>query len=82
MFPHGTRGGAAQPINIDIVRIHHYWTRHEKYFRENKISRRERYEGGKYTEERIQSLIQSLNQEEDTSIIRFVPRLRARLGYQ
>lgn len=42
IFPHGTKGGSHQPIHIEIARCHHYWTRDEKYFRENKIARRER----------------------------------------
>jgi hypothetical protein len=80
IFPHNTRGGAQQPINIDIVRIHHYWTRDEKHFREQKIPRRERLEKKPYTEERIQEIIHSLNQEEDLSILRFVKRLKMRLS--
>lgn len=80
LFPHGTRGGAHQPINIDIARINHYWTRDEKYFREKKVARRERYEGSPYTEERIQAIISDLDQEADGAILRYVPALRARLG--
>jgi hypothetical protein len=79
LFPHGTRGGAHQPINVDIVRIQHYWTRDEKYFREKKIPRRERLEGKRYSEERIQSIIQGFNQELDESALRFVPALRKKL---
>lgn len=80
LFPHNTRGGARQPIHIDIVRIHHYWTRDEKYFRKNKVKRRQRCEGSTYTEEHIQSILNGLNQEVDDTIIRFVPALRKRLG--
>lgn len=81
LFPHGTRGGAHQPINVDIVRIQHYWTRDEKYFREKKIPRRERLlERTTYSEESIQSFIQGFNQEVDESALRFVPALRKRLG--
>jgi Glycosyltransferase family 92 len=80
IFPHHTRGGAQQPINIDIVRIHHYWTRDEKYFREQKIPRRERFEKIPYTEEKIQELMHALDQEEDLSILRFVNPLKKRLS--
>lgn len=80
IFPHGTRGGAHQPINIDIVRINHYWMRDEYYFLNFKVPRRERFEGTTYTNERIQQMIDALNQVQDTTILRFVPGLRARLG--
>lgn len=80
LFPHGTRGGAHQPINIDIARINHYWTRDEKYFREKKVPRRKRCEGAAFTEERVQATMQDLNQELDGAILRFVPALRERLG--
>jgi hypothetical protein len=80
IFPHGTRGGAWQPIHIDIVRIHHYWMKDEDYFRNFKVPRREKFEGTTYTEERIQAMINALNQVQDTTILRFVPRLRSRLG--
>lgn len=79
IFPHGTRGGAMQPINIDIVRIHHYWTRDEDYFLNQKIVRRQRYEGNAYTSERIQQIYKELNGVQDTTILRFVPELRKRL---
>ncbi len=80
LFPHGARGGANQTINIDRLRIHHYWTRDEKYFREKKIPRKKWMRGVEYTEERIQKRLRDLNQIEDRSILRFVPALRARLG--
>ena len=80
LFPHGTRGGVHQPINIDIVRIHHYWTRDEDYFLNQKVPRRERCEGGAYSPERIQQIFQEFNQVQDTTILRFVPALRKRLG--
>jgi hypothetical protein len=80
IFPHGTRGGAAQPINVDIVRIHHYWTRDEDYFINYKVPRRERCEGTTYTPERIADIFRDLNVVEDTTILRFVPELRRRLG--
>lgn len=81
IFPHGTRGGAHQPIHIDIARCNHYWTRDEKYFRERKIARRERLEGAPISEERVQATLEELSQEVDTTILRFVPALRKRLNY-
>lgn len=81
LFPHGTRGGAMQPIHVDIVRIHHYWTRDEDYFINQKVKRRERYENSPYTPERIQQIYLELNQELDETILRFVPKLRQRLGF-
>lgn len=80
IFPHGTRGGAAQPINVDIVRIHHYWTRDEDYFLNFKVPRRARYIGFTYSPEQIEGFFHDLNQVEDTTILRFVPGLRSRLG--
>lgn len=81
IFPHGTRGGAHQPIHIEIARCHHYWTRDEKYFREKKIARRERLESAPISEERIQATINDLDQEVDDTILRFVPALRKKLNY-
>lgn len=80
IFPHGARGGAVQPIHLDIVRIHHYWTRDEDFFINVKVPRRERCEGNPFSEERIQQFYQEFNQVQDTSILRFVPELRKRLG--
>ncbi len=80
IFPHGTRGGAGQPINIDYIRINHYWTRTEDYFLQQKIPRRERLEGVRYTPERILQIFQEFNQEPDEAILRFVPALRNKLG--
>jgi hypothetical protein len=80
IFPHKKRGGANQPIHIDIVRIHHYWTRDEDYFLNQKIPRRERYEKAPYTAERIEQIYADFNQVEDKTILKFVPALRKRLG--
>lgn len=73
-------GGYEYPIlSIDHIRIHHYWTRDEKYFREKKVPRRVRLEGLGFTEEKIQSIFDEMNQVRDETIIRFVPALRQRL---
>lgn len=82
LFPHGTRGGANQSINIDIVRIHHYWTRDEDYFLTQKVPRKERVKASPFTPEGIQKIFQELNQVEDTTILRFVPALKQRLRSQ
>lgn len=78
-WPHGTRGGALQPMHVQFVKINHYWTGPEKNFRLKKVPRRERYDKIPYTEDRIQKTINSLNIIQDTSILKFVPGLRKRL---
>ncbi len=80
VFPNGSRGTARDPIQTDIVQINHYWTRDEKYFREKKVPRRERRENAKFSEERIQAIMRSMNHVEDDCILRFVPALRVALG--
>lgn len=59
-------------IDISKIRINHYWTRDERYFRKNKIPRyrkwRNEIEGyRRYLE---------MNRVEDRSIFRFAPKLR------
>lgn len=73
-------GGPNQPIQIDQICIHHYWTKTEKYFREVKCPRRERYERRGYAEHELQKFQLELNQELDTSILRYVPYVKWRLG--
>lgn len=77
-------GGPYQPVQIDPIRIHHYFPRTERYLREKKLPRRERYDHRIYSEEEklqfIQRFDQEMNQVEDTTMLQYVPRLRRRLG--
>jgi hypothetical protein len=69
-------GGPFQPIQIDYLRVNHYWLRSEEYFRKYKVPRRERYENRKISEEEILALIQGFNVEVDTSIHKYLPQLK------
>jgi len=77
-------GGPYQPIQIDPIRIHHYFPRTEKYLREIKIPRRQRYERQIYSQEDIERIVKQFdlefNEVEDTAIMKYVPLLRKRLG--
>jgi hypothetical protein len=66
--------GAHSPyVQVNKLRINHYWLRDEFYFHHYKIPRRLKWGHP------IQSLMQChklLNSDENTSILRFVPKLR------
>ena len=65
-------------ISHDQIRINHYWTRTEKYFREEKIeSRKMRRESE--TEEALRKRAAAYNLASDFAIQRFVPELKNRL---
>jgi len=66
--------------NDDKIRINHYWTRTESYFREVKIARRNRCAKPK-TDEAYQLMADSYNEYIDTEILQFAPALREILGY-
>jgi hypothetical protein len=63
-------------INIDKIRINHYWSRDEDYFYNVKVSRRVAWDMP-YAE--IIHRMNSLNAETDTEILRFVPALRKKI---
>ncbi len=67
-------------LSIDRIRINHYWTRTESYFESRKIlSRGQRRHSD--TPEHLRRLAARYNECSDDEILRFVPRLRAALGY-
>lgn len=68
------------PIQIDKIRINHYWTRDEDFFFNVKIPRRMRCTGKSYPPHEVKKLFKALNEIEDGIILRFVPALRARLN--
>lgn len=77
-------GGPHQPVQIDPIRIHHYFPRTERYLYEKKLPRRGRYIGKPYTQEEmdqeVRRLDQELNQEYDDTILKYVPKLKKRLS--
>ncbi len=64
-------------VQVDKLRINHYWLRDESYFRNFKIPRRIKW--GNSVEDLYQSR-QELNTEVNSSILRFVPQLRKNLN--
>ena len=70
---------AGQTVQINRIRLNHYWTRDEDFFLNVKIPRREIFEGKKYTQEAIQDYYNTFNKVEDKIMDRFVPRLKKRM---
>jgi hypothetical protein len=68
------RFGPFSPILVDKIRINHYWTRDEKFFYERKIARRQGWLDGGSIER-----ANNLNEVVDTSIHKYVPKLREKL---
>lgn len=64
---------------VDRIRINHYWTRDESYFKEHKMkSRQDRYtQEDEIYQRRIAS---EYNVSEDRAILRFVPELKKKMG--
>ena len=65
-------------IQVDQMRINHYWTRDEDYFHRFKIPRRRHWSG--YSKETITEIADAYNQIQDLTIHRFVPQLREKMG--
>lgn len=65
-------------VCVDEIRINHYWTRTEKYLREEKIPKRVHM----YNDSGAMLLewAERYNQFEDTTILQFVPKLKAKMG--
>lgn len=66
------------PVIIGRLQINHYWTKDEKFLYEVKIPRRNGWQEGL---DGILNRAARINKEVDTTIQRFVPALRKRLGY-
>ncbi len=73
-------GGPNQPIQVDQMRINHYWTRDNDYLFNVKLPRRKRYEKRDYEQHEIDYFIHDFNFEEDPIMLRFVPELKKRLS--
>lgn len=63
--------GPYSSVLIDKIRINHYWTRDEYFFYRIKLARR-----SKWQDSFVLKRAESLNQEIDTSIFKYVPRLK------
>lgn len=63
--------GPWAPINIDKIRINHYWTRDEYFFYRKKIPRRKVWQDNSSLER-----ANNLNYEVDTAIFKYVQRLK------
>jgi hypothetical protein len=61
-------------VLVDKIRINHYWTRDERFFYEKKLPRRQGWLDGGALDR-----ANRLNEVIDTSIYKYVPRLRAKL---
>lgn len=72
-------GPINKEISSNILRINHYWTRDEDYFFNVKVPSRVKRGLSKETELKRAG---NYNAELDTSMFRFVPALRAKMGYQ
>lgn len=76
-MPLNTFSGRFQPVQIDRIRLNHYWTRADDFFYNVKLARRERATPG-YIEIMLEKN-KDLNQVEDTIMERFIPRLKERM---
>lgn len=71
-------GKRASGFNPDRARINHYWGRDEDYFYKKKVPMREKWGGSKASCEAWNA---GNNQAPDYTILRFVPELRRRMGF-
>lgn len=68
-------------IQVNQLRINHYWMRDENYFWNYKVPRQVQFWGVE-GEERAKRDVQTLNAESDYTIQRFVPKLRKKMGLE
>lgn len=68
--------GPFKTIQIDKIRINHYWTRDEHFFFTEKVARRM----GQWNDKRTLERASELNEEADTAIYKYVHTLRDALG--
>jgi len=64
----------SSPVRIDKIRINHYWTRDEDFFRRCKLPRRQKWLDGAVLER-----LNNLNAENDPAILKYVPELKKSL---
>ena len=78
-FPNEKIGRINQKVQIDHIRINHYWTRAEDFFYGVKIGRRLLWTDKKYLKVMMQKLVE-LNQVNDPIMLQFAPELRQRMN--
>lgn len=66
--------GPFTAVQVDKLRINHYWTRDENFFNINKIPRRHLWQDNACLER-----ANNLNHEVDKAIFKYVPRLKERM---
>lgn len=66
-------------VEFEEIRINHYWSRTEKYFREKKIPRRFDMRTD-YSIEELLNQVKQTNESVDDAIQQYVPALRAAMG--
>lgn len=67
--------GPYSSVQIDKVRINHYWTRDEDFFYTTKVARRQKWQDGGYIER-----ANNINKEIDKAIFKYVPTLKQKMG--
>jgi hypothetical protein len=72
-------GGPHQPIQLDHLRVNHYWARDDDFLVNVKKPRREKCEGAVWTDETLNHYRHWMNTEFDHFMDRFVPELRKRV---
>lgn len=66
-------------LQVNPMRVNHYWTKDEKFFLEVKVPRRTRCCHA-YSEAEINFFLTHFNSEHDPAALPWVPKLRKRLG--
>ena len=67
----------SRPVNVEQIRVNHYWTRDEDFFINTKIARKQSV--FRDSTDSIIEIATKLNMEKDTSIFRFIPALKQRM---
>lgn len=67
-----------QEVQVDRIRVNHYWTRAEDFFYDVKIGRRLTYLEPSYYNVMLQKF-KDLNRVKDDIMLKFVPKLRKRM---
>lgn len=66
-------------ISAKHIRIHHYWARTEDFFWDVKVGRRAKWKEGL---DGMLRRLENINQVPDWTMMRFVPKLRKRMGLE